>query len=251
MIRFLFPLFLFTILATPCSGATLPDNCSQVLVGIAPSWNSSYVTLTLFEKKGLGIKTWKPQGTSWKGRLGKSGLVWGRGLHPRVPDNILTKREGDGRAPAGIFELGDAYGYASTIKKSPLLAYRQITTRDLWYEDVKSPHYNQHRVLSYEPRSAAEYRAQMKQGDYAHSLKLFIEHNSKKTGITPGEGSSIFFHIWRRDGASATAGCTTMSESNLKKLIASINPSKNPVYVLLPEAEYRKFQEAWKLPALK
>lgn len=252
MIRFFLPLFLLVfVTSTPVAAATLPDSCSQVLVGIAPNWDSSHVTLTLFEKKGLGKKTWKAQGPSWKGRLGKNGLVWGRGLHPRVPDNIRTKREGDGRAPAGMFELGGAYGYAPDVKRSPLLPYRQITTRDMWYEDVNSPHYNQHRILPYEPRTAEEYRAQMKQGDYAHSLKLFIEHNSRKTGITPGEGSSIFFHIWRRDGAAPTAGCTTMSEANLKRLIAEIDPSKNPVYVLLPQAEYEKFQELWKLPELK
>jgi L,D-peptidoglycan transpeptidase YkuD (ErfK/YbiS/YcfS/YnhG family) len=248
MIRYLLLLPILTVLVVPKAEARLPDDCEQVLVGIAPNWNSSYVTLTMYEKKGFGKKAWKAQGPSWKGRLGRSGLVWGRGIHPRVPDNIRTKREGDGRAPAGIFQLGGAYGYAPSVKKSPLLPYRQITTRDMWYEDTSSPYYNQHRVLDHEPRTTAEKKAQMKQGDYAHSLKLFIEHNSKKTGITPGEGSSIFFHIWRREGAAPTAGCTTMSEANLKRLIAAIDPSKNPLYVLLPEAEYKKFRELWKLP---
>lgn len=248
MIRSLLPLLILLGLSLPREGAALPDNCEQVLVGIAPNWNSSYVTLTLYEKKGFAKKTWKAQGSSWKGRLGRNGLVWGRGIHPVVPDNIRTKREGDGRAPAGMFQLGGAYGYASSVKKSPLLPYRQITTRDLWYEDSSSPFYNQHRIIEHEPRTTSEKKAQMKQGDHAHSLKLFIEHNSKRTGISPGAGSSIFFHIWRRDGAAPTAGCTTMSEANLKRLIAAIDPSKNPVYVLLPQAEYTKFRTLWKLP---
>ena len=38
--------------------------------------------------------------------------------------------------------------------------------------------------------------------------------------------------------AAATAGCTTMAEGNLKNLIATVDPAKRPVYILLPEAEY-------------
>lgn len=235
------------LLVVPAS-AQIPEESEQVLVGVAPNWDSSYVTLTFYEKKGFGKKRWKVQGSSWKGRLGRNGLVWGKGLHPPVPEKLRTKREGDGRAPAGIFDLGGAYGYAESVRKSPQLPYRQITTRDLWYEDTGSPHYNQHRILPHEPRTTAERKAQMKQGDYAHSLKLFIEHNSKRTGITPGAGSSIFFHIWRREGAAPTAGCTTMAESNLRRLIGMIDPAKRPVYVLLPEAEYAKWRESWQLP---
>ena len=51
----------------------------------------------------------------------------------------------------------------------------------------------------------------MKQGDDAHALKLFIAHNAPPNAV-PNAGSSIFFHIWRRDGAASTAGCTTMEQ---------------------------------------
>jgi hypothetical protein len=39
-----------------------------------------------------------------------------------------------------------------------------------------------------------------------------------------------------------------MSEQNLRSLIAGINPSKNPLYVILPKAEYERLRSAWKLP---
>jgi L,D-peptidoglycan transpeptidase YkuD (ErfK/YbiS/YcfS/YnhG family) len=90
----------------------------------------------------------------------------------------------------------------------------------------------------------------MKQGDPAHSLKLFIEHNSAQKAV-PGAGSSIFFHIWRAGGTKPSAGCTTLSEQNLRSLIAAIDPAKNPVYVLLPEEEYRRVAREWKLPTLE
>ena len=236
----LFALFSFV---SQVAAFEIPQVVQQCLVGKASGWNSSYVTLTFYERKG---SQWKQVGSSWKGRLGKNGLVWGRGIHPN-PQGATLKKEGDRRAPAGVFFLGGAWGYAPSIKKSPNLNYVQVTSRDLWYEDVNSPFYNQYRRIEHEPKTTEEKKAQMKQGDYAHSLKLFIGHNAHPD-IVPGAGSSIFFHIWRNGGGSATFGCTTMAEDNLKRLIAMVEPTKYPVYVLLPEAEYEQFKPVWKLP---
>ncbi len=243
MLRLIF-IFLATLI--PLS-AQLPRNCTQALVGIADNWNSSKVTLTLYEKHG---KTWKPVTAPWPGRLGKSGLAWGRGLHKNPPSKAPVKHEGDWRAPAGIFAIGGAYGYAKNVPHHALLPYRQITTRDLWFEDRHSKYYNQHRILDHEPKAAWEKKAQMRQNDHAHSLKLYIAHNDAILGgkPIPGLGSAIFFHIWRGGGSRPTAGCTTMPETKLKELIARINPARHPVYILLPKSEYQRLRAPWKLP---
>ena len=90
----------------------------------------------------------------------------------------------------------------------------------------------------------------MRQGDYAHALKLYIGHNtaSNTKKARPGYGSAIFFHIWRGGGSKATSGCTTMDSKLLSSMISKVDPSKNPVYVLLPRAEYMKYRRQWKLP---
>ena len=225
------------------SGFDLPANSTQCLLGRANSWDSSHATLQLFQKSD---NQWQPQGEAWKARLGKNGLIWGRGLHP-LPKNASIKKEGDMRSPAGVFSLGGAWGYDPSIRKHPLLPYRKVTPCDLWVEDPSSPHYNQHLVLDRPPSTAWEKKQQMKQTDPAHALKLYIGHNSKPQTI-PGDGSSIFFHIWRAEGSKPTAGCTTMDETKLRQLIAGIDPSRNPIYILLPEPEYAKLRKAWKLP---
>ncbi len=227
----------------PLSAFQLPRDSTQCLVGLADGWNSSSVTLTLYEKSG---GAWKAAGPSWKARLGKSGLVWGKGMHP-VPTGAVTKTEGDSRSPAGVFGIGGAWGYASKISKNPQLPYRQVTPRDLWIEDPASPSYNRNVVLDHAPATAWEKKQQMRQNDDAHALKLFIAHNAPPHA-TPNDGSAIFFHIWRRGGAAPTAGCTSMEKGKLQTLIARIDPARRPVYVLLPEAEYRKFRGPWKLP---
>ncbi|MCX6969541.1 MAG: L,D-transpeptidase family protein [Verrucomicrobia bacterium] len=225
------------------SGFELPQNSRQCLVGIADGWDSSDVTLRLFEKPG---DQWVQAGEEWKGRLGRDGLVWGLGLSP-APEGAVIKREGDWRTPAGVFKIGGAWGYAPDIARRPNLPYEQVTSRDLWVEDPASPLYNQHVRLKTDPSTAWEKKQQMRQDDPAHALELFIAHNAPPAA-RPGAGSSIFFHIWRGGGTKPTAGCTTMSEQNLRSLIVAIDPSKNPLYVILPRPDYERLRAAWKLP---
>ncbi|HEY1123170.1 MAG TPA: L,D-transpeptidase family protein [Haloferula sp.] len=233
----------FIISVLPLSAFELPAKSSQCVVGTAKDWNTSNVTLNTYEKRG---GKWVKVSGPWTGRLGKNGLVWGLGISP-VPAGAKVKSEGDMRAPAGVFRIGGAWGVPPSIQKNPKLYYRQVTTRDLWVEDPSSPSYNKHVVLDHEPSTAWEKKQQMKQNDYPHTLKLFIAHNAEPK-ISPGHGSAIFFHIWRGGGSKPTAGCTTMEEKKLRELIAWIDPDKQPIYVLLPEAEYQAKKAEWKLP---
>ena len=237
------PLLFLVITLLPAAAFQLPANSSQCLVGTAEGWNSSHVTLAFYEKSG---GKWQAVGESWKGRLGKTGLVWGKGLNP-LPGGATLKKEGDNRSPAGVFAIGGAWGYDSTIRKHPTQFYHKVTSRDLWVEDPSSPQYNQFVVLDHEPATAWEKKQQMKQGDYAHALKLFIGHNSPPKAV-PNAGSSIFFHIWRGGGSIPTAGCTTMEKSRLQWVISRIDPARNPLYVLLPSADYQKYRADWRLP---
>ncbi|NJM38711.1 MAG: L,D-transpeptidase family protein [Akkermansiaceae bacterium] len=227
----------------PAIAFELPANSTQCIVGIADDWNSSKVSLTLFEKTKSG---WKPVSPAWPGRLGKNGLIWGKGINPNPP-GARTKQEGDNRSPAGVFDIGGVWGYEKSIRKHPALAYRQVTSRDLWVEDPASPKYNHNVILDREPETEWEKKQQMKQTDPVHSLKLFIAHNAPPK-VTPNAGSSIFFHIWRADGARATAGCTTMEEGKLQWMISKIDPTRRPLYVLLTKADYEKLRDDWKLP---
>ena len=225
------------------SAFELPKDARQCLLGIAEDWDSSSVALRLFERAGA---EWNPVGAEWKGRLGKNGLVWGLGLHP-VPGGAAIKQEGDFRTPAGVFKIGGAWGYAADVPRHANMSYIQVTARDLWVEDPASPLYNRHVRLKADPSTAWEKKQQMRQDDPAHSLELFIAHNAPPAA-RPGAGSSIFFHIWRGGGTKPTAGCTTMSEQNLRGLIAAIDPAKNPLYAILPRPEYERVRAAWKLP---
>jgi len=228
--------------AEPLPKFSLPAECQQLVIGIAPNWNASNATLQSWERKG---KTWTRVGNPWPVRLGKQGLVWGRGLHS--PMDAVSKVEGDGRAPAGAFSILDAYGTEPSVKTAGGLPYHRIGERDLWVEDVKSPYYNQHLTLKQPPQTEWEKQQQMRMNDPAHKLKIFIAHNAG-SDIKPGAGSSIFFHIWRQDGAKPSAGCSVMPEVNLRELINWLKPAQQPIYVLLPQSAYAEAKVAWGLP---
>lgn len=242
----LFMLLAFVVLP---AYAAVPQNCTQAIIGIAEGWNNSEVTLSVVEKNSAG--QWVRVLGPYKGRLGRNGLVWGLGVHAN-PRGATVKREGDGRSPAGVFALGGLWvtnkNYVQHHKSIP---YVKVGPNDLWVSDVRTPKlYNRHVRLKHPARTEWELREQMRQTDYAHSIKLLICHNTaeRRGGPVVGAGSSIFFHIWRKNGGAPTAGCTAMAEANLRAIIARLHPSRHPVYILLPRAEYARLRQSWRLP---
>lgn len=249
MKRLLLILCIVTITLLQQTLAMLPDRCTQAVIGIADGWNSSNVTLSLVEKAADG--TWQRVLGPIPARLGRSGLVWGLGLH-KNPRRATIKREGDGRSPAGVFSIGGLWVTNRTpIRRSPLIPFVKVGPCDLWVSDITKPHlYNRYVRLDHPATTEWEKKEQMRQTDYAHSIKLLICHNTQDVKGCPvvGAGSSIFFHIWRNNGAAPTAGCTAMAEQNLRAVIARLDPRRKPVYILLPRAEYLSLRRAWRLP---
>ncbi len=237
------------LLALSVLWAQVPQDCSQAILGVASDWDASQVTLSLVERQKDG--GWARVLGPYPGRLGRAGLVWGLGLHAN-PRGAVTKREGDGRSPAGVFAIGGLW----TTCREPVKHHRRLPEVrvgpcDLWVSDPAVPRlYNRFVRLKHPATSPWELKEQMRQSDYAHSIKLLICHNTQETPgrPVPGAGSSIFFHIWRRDGAAPTAGCTSMAEAALRAFIARLDPTRRPVYILLPRAEYVRLRRLWRLP---
>ncbi len=248
--RLLVPLsILFSCLINPVLAKVTHEH-KQAIVGIANGWNSSQVSLSLLERNSAG--QWVRVLGPYAGRLGREGLIWGHGLHTN-PKGAKTKREGDWRTPAGIFALGGLYTTTKTpVKKDSGMEEVRVGPADLWVSDITQPHlYNRHLRLKQPARTAWEKKEQMRQNDHAHSIKLLIHHNTDECRLGAprvGAGSSIFFHIWRKNGASPSAGCTTLDERVLRSIIARLDPDKKPIYIILPSKEYLQYRQAWRLP---
>lgn len=230
------------LVASSACAAGVPDDCTQLIVGVGSSWNSMRGQLQLFERAPGAA--WKPVTRQMAVLFGKNGLAWGTGIAGQNEPG-LRKQERDGRAPAGIFRIGKVFTYDAQLPAGADYPFHQVTEADLWSDDPRSPDYNRHIVIDPKNPPNNYTHERMRSADFAYRWLVEIRHNSDPP--VPGAGSAIFFHI-RRGVNRPTAGCTTMAEPDLVKLVAWLRSAKRPCYVLLPEPEYDRKWQAWGLP---
>ena len=230
--------------AQPSSGQVVGGEVGQLIVSVAPDWNSMRGEMRTFERAPDG--TWRPAAAGAPVLFGKNGLAWGRGL-AGTDEPGQHKKERDGRAPAGVFKLGKVYTYDEALPPGSDFPFHQVTTADAWVDDPGLPDYNRFVTIPDPAHPPAWFeKAKMRHGDFAYRWLVEIRHNSDPP--ESGAGSAIFFHI-RRGVDRPTSGCTTMQESRLVSLIRWLRADQQPRYVLLPAAEYRRKWQAWGLPA--
>ena len=217
----------------------------QMIVVTTAGWNADHGILRTFERRR---GRWRMVGSATPVTVGRNGAGWGLGLNAPQGGGPV-KREGDNRSPAGVFRIGQAFGYAA--RADTAMPYRALTVTD-WCVDVSaSPHYNRivdaKRVGDAAVKGASEpmRRDLHFAGDQRYRQGFVIEHNPR---ATPQAGSCIFAHRWVSP-TTATTGCTAMAPAAMRSLLAWLKPRDHPVFVLLPQAEYRRLQLPWRLPA--
>jgi L,D-transpeptidase catalytic domain len=231
--------------------APIPPQSRQALVVKADTWDSPQATLQRYARitKTKGKSTWRPVGKPISVVLGKGGLGWGVGLHNAPSDTQEApestepiKKEGDGKSPAGIFKLGNAYGYAAGPLSRMKWPY-QASAQDLrCVDDTKSSFYNQ--ILP-EKQNSWDSAEVMRRSDVLYTWVVDVDHN--KQPATPGKGSCIFLHVWRGE-TSPTVGCTAMAQKNLEGVLLWLDPKAQPLLIQLPKTTYQTLQTSWELP---
>jgi len=193
----------------------------QLLVVTTKNWSSSNGLLQRYEKRDT---VWYKAGKVIPVKLGRNGLGWGIGLHTVPKDAKIVKKEGDGKAPAGIFALKQAFGYAPFVLDYPYKVYKST---DHCVDDVHSELYNKI-VDSTKVRVDYKSKEEMRfQKDY-YKYGIVVNHNHiDEEGALKGAGSCIFIHIKE----VPTAGCTVMRESEIKEILNWLNVEAQPLLV--------------------
>ncbi len=232
-------LALAVLLAT---ASPVPAEARQMILSVSAGWDQTRAILQAFERRAAGAP-WEPVGPSIEASLGHAGMAWGRGLHPAgLPGP--EKREGDGRSPAGVFDLRVVTGYAKTAPAGVRMPYREATPTLRCVDDSGSPHYNQ---LADESRARKDWSSteDMRRTDALYRFVVWVGHNDAP--VVPGGGSCIFLHL-RSGPDSTTAGCTAFEADPMDRLLRWLDPAARPVLVQLPDAEYRERAREWDLP---
>lgn len=194
-------------------------NTQQLIVVTTKNWSTPNGTLQRFEKQD---SSWTKVGKAIDIKLGRNGLGWGIGLHTTPKDAKIIKKEGDGKAPAGIFSLKHAFGYFPFVVDYPYEVYK---TTDHCVDDVNSKLYNKivdSKKVTIDYKSKEHMRFPK---DY-YKYGIVVNHNHiDEKGAKKGAGSCIFIHIKK----VPTAGCTVMNESEMKEIIKWLDKDKSPI----------------------
>jgi len=236
MIRALGLLLLFDALS-PCI-AQIPPGSDQLLVVTTPGWTDIAGSAQRYERHG---RQFRKVGAPFAIVVGRSGLGWDEHLHVESATAAPFKHEGDGRAPAGIFPLGTAFGYESSL--STHLSYLPLTATIECVDDPRSAHYNQ-LVDGHVVARDWDSSEQMRRNDELYHYGVVVNYNQPSVA---GAGSCIFLHVWR-NVESGTDGCTAMEPDNILMLLHWLDPKRNPLLVQMPLPQYQQLRSRWELP---
>src|SRR2546423_8194461 len=87
----------FMLIANSARAEGVPADCSQLIVAIAPDWNSMRGQMQLFERSNGG--KWTAAKPPVPGVFCKNGLAWGRGLAGEGGPGIAQIKLDGGSAP--------------------------------------------------------------------------------------------------------------------------------------------------------
>ena len=128
---------------------------------------------------------------------------------------VADKREGDGGTPIGVHHIvGMLYRADRIAAPAPWAA--PIRPGDLWCDAPDHAHYN---TQVRAPFSASH--ESLRRADRLYDLVLVTDWNWPDA--TPGKGSAIFMHRWRRPGYP-TEGCVALRADHLLWLAQQIAP---------------------------
>ena len=126
-----------------------------------------------------------------------------------------TKREGDGGTPVGTHRIVGMLYRPDRIAPPADWAV-PISPGDLWSDDARDPDYN---LMVRAPHPFGHER--LTRADPQYDLVLITDWNWPDA--TPGKGSAIFIHTWRRP-RHPTAGCVGFARKDLLWIAARLQP---------------------------
>jgi len=245
LLTFLALLLCSVPIATSWAATRELDRSRQCIMVLTNDWASTNGVLHAFERAET-TASWKKQIPKFAVVVGKNGLGRGRGLIHLDFKGAPHKKEGDDRAPAGIFRLSSAFGYATARSAAWVkLPYLTLSKQTEGIDDPNSHYYN--KLVDRSKITQIDWRSseKMRRDDILYKWGVMVDHNP---AAIPGAGSCIFLHIWKNSSAP-TAGCTAMPESDLLRLLRWLDPARHPILVQMPRAAYQLIQSKYGLPS--
>jgi L,D-peptidoglycan transpeptidase YkuD (ErfK/YbiS/YcfS/YnhG family) len=196
---------------------TIPAGTGQLIVVYSNGYGTSVASLETFEKTG-GV--WRSKFGVMSARIGSKGFS-------------DSHQEGVATTPTGVYSIGSTmYG----VRANPGVRYKfhQLVTGDYWDENPTSATYNSF-VHGTDPGGFSE---ALWQTVPQYNYFAVINFNIPVKAATPARGSGIFLHVM---GSGATAGCVSLSQTNLLMVLEWLDPGASPRIVMAPSQNLNRY----------
>ena len=197
----------------------------QIILVVAKDFQTPKAKLTCYENGKKIFDTIEVN-------IGKNGLGWGLGeVTLTQKKNEPHKKEGDKKAPAGIFKLTTIFGYEK--EQNFKMPYLYADKNLICVDDSDSKLYNQ---ITKMPKIAPKSYENMRRDDKQYKLGVYVGHNKRQI---KNRGSCIFLHV-QKSKNHPTAGCTSMGIEDIKKITSWLDKSKNPILIQIPQSSLKE-----------
>ena len=224
------------------SRLTTESNVQQIVVCLAPTSEARGAVMRVFEWHKT--KNWQPKTALMKVRIGRNGLAWAKGLQAENLNTPPLKKEGDGKAPQGIFSLTEVFGYAEKPTKTWKMPYLNATKLTLCIDDIDDVNYGKIIDTQKTPSTDKSHET-LRRADNLYQFGIVVDYNYTKP--EKGAGSCIFIHLKTADD-QPTSGCTAMSRADLLTVINVLDARKKPVLLQCTTANYPILAAQYGLP---
>jgi L,D-peptidoglycan transpeptidase YkuD (ErfK/YbiS/YcfS/YnhG family) len=218
--------------AAPAFGQTCPealDGARRLVLVTAETMTTFVATAQLFERTDA-TTSWRSLGAAEPVLLGRAGMAWGHGFHHLRKGGEPTKVEGDKRTPAGVYRLGQSFGFTP----SPQAGYIHVTKDTVCVDDPASAAYN---TITSRAVIGSRVHAETMYTNPRYRRGLVVNY---PMNAATQAGSCIFIHI-QRSPTSPTLGCVALPEARVAALQAFAEPGA--VLAVLPKAAFDRLSD--------
>lgn len=197
----------------------------QIVFVLANNMDSTKAKLQRYEKiNNKFVKISTPIDVN----LGRNGLGWASSFIDKEKKNDIFKKEGDKKAPAGVFKLSSVFGYKKYVKTS--MPYEQSTNNHICVDDTSSNFYN--KIVKTDSKNKFKSYENMLLKNDTYKYVIVVDYNPKRISK---KGSCIFLHV-SNPKRKETAGCTSMNEDSIKAIISWLDINKEPLLIQIPKS---------------
>ncbi|MFI7578691.1 L,D-transpeptidase [Micromonospora sp. NPDC049497] len=196
---------------------TIPASTGQIIVVHSSGYGTSFASLETFEKVN-GV---------WRAKFGvMSARIGTKGFSDSHVEGVPT-------TPTGVYSIGSTM-YGALASPGVRYSYHRLVVNDWWDENPSSPTYNSF-VHGTDPGGNSEALWQIVP---QYNYFAVINYNIPVRAATPARGSGIFLHV---NGSGGTAGCVSLTQSNLLQVLKWLNPAASPRIVMAPSENLGRY----------